>query len=462
MTLGLRPSLTGRVVRALLCAFALVWAALVARDFIDYLAYDDDPSPLGTLAEAVLQSLESLDDASVRIALAASDRQYNQLRRQSPLPTELRPLLFVAGRAGQPPVYRSPGLADGQEGCDGSPARTEVEHAGQRYWRAERNASGWCVVALEPVLEAGTVLRLINATLLQPMAIALPLILLPLWLTVRGGLAPLRRFAERVRRRAPDDLSPLDVDLRHAELAPLGEAFDALLARARASIERERSFVQDAAHELRTPLAVIAAEAHALTGATDAAASLRAQRGLEAAVARASHLVGQLLRLATLESRGDGNPPAACDVVALLREVLIAALPAANARRVDIGLDGPEALHAHLDAGALHSVVDNLVRNAVAYGREGGRVDIVLRQIGDTLQLDVADDGPGLDPALQPHLFGRFRRGAGTSAPGAGLGLAIVREAVRRLGGHIALAAGLDGRGTGFRVTVPFVAARPT
>ncbi|EGK71746.1 Sensor protein [Methyloversatilis universalis FAM5] len=461
MTLRLRPSLTGRVVLALLCAFALVWAALVARDFVGYLAYDDDPSPLGTLAEAVLQSLESLDDASARIALAASDRQYNLLRRQS-LPTEPRPLMFLAARVGQPSVYRSPGLAGAHESCDGTPARTEVEHAGQRYWRAERSAGGWCVVALEPVLEAGTVIRLINATLLQPMAIALPLILLPLWLTVRSGLAPLRRFADRIRRRAPDDLSPLDVDLRHAELAPLGEAFDALLARARASIERERSFVQDAAHELRTPLAVIAAEAHALTGATDAAARQRAQRGLEAAVARASHLVGQLLRLASLESRGDGSPPAICDVAALLREVLIAALPAATARRVDIGLDGPDALLAHLDAGALHSVVDNLVRNAVAYGREGGRVDIVLRLIGDTLQLDVADDGPGLDPALQPHLFERFRRGAGTSAPGAGLGLAIVREAVRRLGGHIALTAGLDGQGTGFRITVPFVASRPT
>lgn len=461
MTLRLRPSLTGRVVRALLCAFALVWAALVARDFVGYRAYDEDPSPLGKLAEAVLQSLDSLDDASARIALAASDRQYNLLRRQS-LPAELRPLLFVAERAGHAPVYRSPGLAGAREGCGAAPARTEAEHAGQRYWRAERSAGGWCVVVLEPVLEAGTVLRLINATLLQPMAIALPLILLPLWLTVRSGLAPLRRFAERIRRRAPDDLSPLDVDLRHAELAPLGEAFDALLARARASIERERSFVQDAAHELRTPLAVIAAEAHALTGATDAATRQRAQRGLEAAVARASHLVGQLLRLASLESRGDGSPPALCDVAALLREVLIAALPAATARRVDIGLDGPDALFAHLDAGALHSVVDNLVRNAVAYGREGGRVDIVLRLIGDTLQLDVADDGPGLDPALQPHLFERFRRGAGTSAPGAGLGLAIVREAVRRLGGHIALTAGLDGQGAGFRITVPFVASRPT
>lgn len=461
MTLGLRPSLTGRVVRALLCAFVLVWVALVARDFVDYLAYDDDPSPLGTLAEAVLQSLESLDDDSARIVLAASDRQYNLLRQQSPLSGELRPLLFVAGRAGHSPVYGSPGLAGAQEGCDGTSARTEVELAGQRYWRAERSAGGWCVVALEPVLEAGTVLRLINATLLQPMAIALPLILLPLWLTVRSGLAPLRRFAERVRRRAPDDLSPLGVDLRHAELSPLGEAFDALLARTRASIERERSFVQDAAHELRTPLAVIATEAHALASSTDAAANLRARRGLEAAVARASHLVGQLLRLATLESRGDGSPPAACDVVALLREVLIAALPAANARRVDIGLDGPDALHAHLDAGALHSVVDNLVRNAVAYGREGGRVDIVLRQVGDTLQLDVADDGPGLDPALQPHLFERFRRGAAASAPGAGLGLAIVHEAVRRLGGHIALVAGLDGQGTGFRITVPCVDARP-
>ncbi|WP_018230623.1 sensor histidine kinase [Methyloversatilis universalis] len=461
MTLRFRPSLTGRVMRALLCAFALVWVALVARDFVGYRAYDEDPSPLGTLAEAVLQSLESLDDASARIALAASDRQYNLLRRQS-LPTELRPLLFVAERAGHAPVYRSPLLAAAREGCAGAPARTEVEHAGQRYWRAERSAGGWCVVVLEPVLAPGTVLRLINATLLQPMAIALPLILLPLWLTVRGGLAPLRRFAERIRRRAPDDLSPLDVDLRHAELAPLGEAFDALLARARASIERERSFVQDAAHELRTPLAVITAEAHALTGAADAEAARRAQRGLEAAVARASHLVGQLLRLASLESRGDGSPPAVCDVVALLREVLIAALPAATARRVDIGLDGPDALHAHLDAGALHSVVDNLVRNAVAYGREGGRVDIVLRRVGDTLQLDVADDGPGLDPALQPHLFERFRRGAGTHAPGAGLGLAIVREAVRRLGGQIVLAAGLDGRGTGFRITVPVVVSRPT
>ncbi len=104
-----------------------------------------------------------------------------------------------------------------------------------------------------------------NARFLVPyLLLASPIVLLAVWLSVRNGLRPLQQLADRIRRRTAGDLQPVGFDARHRELRPLVQALDALLGQARAQLQRERAFVQDAAHEMRTPLAVISAQAHVL------------------------------------------------------------------------------------------------------------------------------------------------------------------------------------------------------
>src|SRR5690606_17414870 len=152
----------------------------------------------------------------------------------------------------------------------------------------------------------------------------------------------------------------------HRELRPLEQSLDHLFAQLRQKVERERVFVQDAAHEIRTPLAVINAQAHVLARSPDAAERAQAQAHLEQAIARTSHLAQQLLDLAALDE-AQRPAPRDIDVAHWLRAALAQAAPAAMARQIELSLDAPDHLPARLDLPALESVVQNLIDNAVRY-----------------------------------------------------------------------------------------------
>jgi signal transduction histidine kinase len=264
----------------------------------------------------------------------------------------------------------------------------------------------------------------------------------------------LQALSDRIAARGPDDLSPLGVVPRHAELQPLAGALDRLLDQLRHRLARERGFVQDAAHELRTPLAVMSAQAHVLVMATDPDEREQAGRRMLHAMARASHMIEQLLDMANID---DGKPgmPDDVDVADVARTELALLAPSALARHIDLVLDAPDALRWRLDLHAFQAILHNLVNNAIAYGREHGRVHVTLRRDGRALTLAVADDGPGIPPGARALVFERFYRGADHATPGAGLGLAIVREAAARLGGGVGLDEGIDGKGCRFVVTIP-------
>ena len=245
--------------------------------------------------------------------------------------------------------------------------------------------------------------------------------------------------------------------MRYAELQPVATAFDAMLERLRNHVRRERAFVQDAAHELRTPMAAIAAQAHVLARAPDSAQRRRAEEALDQALARTSHLSRQLLELATLDEV-EARELQSIDVADLVQRTLAGAVPQASARNIELSLDGPDRLVFQFDRSALQSALNNLIDNAVRYGRDGGRVSVTLQAVGRCLALIVADDGPGIPTASREHVFERFWRGTGHDVPGTGLGLAIVRQAVDRMGGTVQIEDGLDGCGVAFRIELPTVA----
>jgi signal transduction histidine kinase len=205
--------------------------------------------------------------------------------------------------------------------------------------------------------------------------------------------------------------------------AGTGDIDKALRANARAAdpIRRENAFVHDAAHELRTPLAVIATQAHLLAGAQGDDRAL-ALRRLEDSITRASHLAHQLLRLANADAvaRAERVP---VDLMDLLRDAMATLAERAHRQRTAVSIDGPDSASLRADPHALRSIVDTLLDNALRYGGPGGAV------------------------ALRERAFERFWRGASGTQPGSGLGLAIVREAVRVLGGSVRLDAGEDGVG---------------
>ncbi|MBI3349749.1 MAG: HAMP domain-containing histidine kinase [Burkholderiales bacterium] len=440
-----RPTLLRRVLGALLLAFALVGAALLALDFAEFKRSMEERPGVQTLAEAIAASLATLPDArDAGLVVQARARELNRLRREGGLlQGDVEFGLHAADATAGLPVFATPGAATANP---------------TTHWLAKARGGPWQLTLAEPRVGDATVLGWLGRELLGSLLLAFPLVLLPLWIAVRRGMQPLNRLADRIARRDAQDLSPLGFEPRHDELRPLAAAFDDLLARLRTQLQRERAFVQDAAHELRTPMAVVAAQAHLLAHAADDAERRQAAAALDAALKRASHLSQQLLTLATLDE-GRAGSPEPVDVAALVQQALARAAPQALNLGLELSLEAPPALTARLDRMAFESVLNNLVDNALRYvpvGYQGSRIAVTLEAGVRLLRLRVADDGPGIPPGQREAAFERFWRGpAGHDAPGTGLGLTIVRQAAARLGGRVRIEDGLDGRGCTFVVELP-------
>ncbi len=426
-------TLTRRLVLTLLAALAGVAVLLTAFNVWD-IKRQADGAQVRPVAQVMLHLVDSLPDATTaRQALQGFVQQLNRERAQLPMP--LPPLhVQLWDAAGQLQLA----LPDAPPPAGA--ARVAVQ--GER-WRLQVH---------EALPDDATLLRWQASELLVQLLIALPLLALPLWLAVRSGLRPLRRFTARVAALDPrGPLQPLGLDLRYAELAPVGRAFDALIARLDERLALERAFVQDAAHELRTPLAALAAQVHLLLEAGDARDQRASAAELLATLQRTAHLSQQLLDLALLD-RGD-RPAEALDLADLGAELLASLHAQARARGQHLALEGPEQLPWHGDRAAVVHVLQNLLDNALRYTPDGGHVE--LRLSAAPTRLAVLDDGPGIPEAERERVFDRFWRSPGQAQAGTGLGLAIAAQAAQRLGGHLRLVPGLHGRGVGFELTLP-------
>ena len=224
-----------------------------------------------------------------------------------------------------------------------------------------------------------------------------------------------------------------------------------MLSQLRHKVAREHAFVQDAAHEIRTPMAVIIAQAHVMARTDSTQERLAAQEHLDRAIARASHLAQQLLDLAALD---DAKSPEqrTLDIAHWLRQLLAQATPAAMERQIELSLDAPDSVMHAVEESALESIVLNLLDNAVRYVQVGGTVLVTLSNDHDKFRIAVQDDGPGIAPDEQTRVFDRFYRGTWHEVTGSGLGLAIVQQACQRLGATVHIGPGLLGRGVGFTV----------
>lgn len=292
--------------------------------------------------------------------------------------------------------------------------------------------------------------RLLGARLalrnLLPFAALVPLLALAVWVGTRRGLAPLTRLSRAVAARAPGDPSPIEGVPASRELAPLVQSLNALIVRLNDALARQREFVADAAHALRTPLAALGVQIALLRSSSDAGEREQALARLERGLARASRLATQLLDLARL---GPEVPvtPARVDLTAFVRESIGDHATAAELRGVDLGAERLEPAVVDGDVRALRLLVDNLIDNAIKYTPPGGRVDVGVQRSGRAVTLEVRDTGPGIAPEERARVFERFYRGRDAGAEGSGLGLAIVRRVAERHGAEVRLGPGRDGRG---------------
>lgn len=438
-----RRSLTSRVSLALLVAFAIVFLVLLAVGVSRVLASGsgDIDQGLRASAEALLVGIDPVESAESTEAVL---RMFERLQR-SAAGEEARPLSHIVvirrvdGRrfatTGTPSLDRTtlnPGAL-----------RLSVDGSIYRGFMARGNR--WDVLFLDREDERRWDVIVETAKELAAyMAIALPLLVLPVWLAVRAGMKPLRFLSAQIAARDPTDVSPVRSAGSYSELIPLERALNQQFGSAADRIRREQAFVHDAAHELRTPLAAIATQAHVLA-LSEGSSRVDALRRLEAAVGRCSHLVQQLLSLARADARGhapEHRPDSrteAFDLMDLLSDTLALLEPAARSAACELSLEGPEQAPVAVDKELFRSVIVNLVDNALKYGAAGGSVEVSLKQDGQWWTLSVADRGPGVDEADQDRAFERFWRRPGQAVSGTGLGLAIVREVMHGLGGKAVL-----------------------
>jgi signal transduction histidine kinase len=300
--------------------------------------------------------------------------------------------------------------------------------------------------------------------LFAPLVMLFPFVFLPALLSIWLALRPWREVSREVAMKGPQDLSPLAFAPKQHELKPMTKAINQLLEKLRLSSERERRFIADAAHELRTPLASIRVLLQTLAARPSCAGDAELIQSLLRSSDRASRLVVQLLALMRSDIDNIEAPVQSIDLVELLQARLADFSPLANQKRIDLELEVSELLpvisnqrveaFVKADLEGITSLVDNLIENAIKYSPTNSEVRVRIQRSADNRWvLTVQDSGQGIALEHRQRVFERFFRAPDQSQSGSGLGLAIVKTVADRLNAEVSLDSGITG---GLKVTVKF------
>ena len=326
-------------------------------------------------------------------------------------------------------------------------------------WRVYTHSTPEGIVQVgQPQAAREALARSISLRMATPILILVPLLVVLVGWALARGLAPLGQISRRVNERDARRLDPLPTAGVPAELAPLIEQINALLARLGASLDAQRRFVADAAHELRSPIAALQLQAQ-LAERTPAGPEREARFAeLKDGIARSGRLVEQLLRLARLEPGVTRELEQPVDVARLAREVVGAHAARAEALGVDLGAETPGTATLLGAETELRSLLTNLIDNALRYSPRDSQVTVRVALAPASIELEVVDAGPGITAPQRERVFERFQRVPGDPTPGSGLGLSIARAIVERHRGAISLhdaRTGTDPPGLSVRVSLP-------
>jgi len=471
-----RASLKQRLLALALAAITLVWLGATAFTYHDAREEFDevlDAHLAQAAALLVVQASHDLDELETehapllhkyarRVAFQVWDRG-RQLR------------LHSANAPQQPLTSKERGFSD-----------TTIDRHRWRVFSTWDESGEYLIHVAERAEVRDELARGIAGNLLRPLWFSLPLLALLLWIAVLRGLRPLGKLTREVEQRAPDNLAELDASSAPREVVPLIERLNRLFARIDASLQKERRFTADAAHELRTPVAAIKAQAQVARAAIGEAERIHALDNAILGCDRAAHLIEQLLTLARVDTL-DRSVAEACQLKDLAAEAIAEIAPAAlekdvrlellvgsefeaRARHGEAELSGAGVPASHLlpqtdgyasnlpevcgNPGLLRVLLRNLLDNAVRYTSPGTSVQVGITREPGTVCLSVSDNGPGIPEQERDKVLERFYRPLGTQASGSGLGLSIVQRIAEIHGATLRMRAGDEGRG--LRVTVVF------
>jgi len=320
---------------------------------------------------------------------------------------------------------------------------------GEGFTRIDTSEGPWRVythVTPEGIVQVGQAVdtrealaRALSLRVLTPMLLLIPVLAAVIGWALKRALAPLDETSRRVSDRDAARLDPLPTDNVSAELLPLVAQINALLGRLSDSLDGQRRFLADAAHELRSPVAALALQVQIAERARTPEARAAAMGELASGIERARRLVQQLLDYARLEPGVRTEAPSDVDVAGLARDVVGGFAARAEERAVDLGAEADAPARISASEWEIRSLIENLVDNALRYAPPGTPVTVAVRGAGGGVDIAVTDRGPGIPAAERERVFERFHRVAGDATPGTGLGLAIVKAIVDRHRGSIVL-----------------------
>ncbi len=289
-----------------------------------------------------------------------------------------------------------------------------------------------------------------------PLLVLLPLMAAAAVWIVSQAVRPLKGLTTQIEHRDAHSLTPLVAAGLPAEVSPLVEELNHLLERLAGAFESQRTFVADAAHELRSPLTALSLHLQLLERARGESDRELATSRLRAAIERATHLVSQLLTLARNEPDAPHVAPLPAALDAIARDAVADVQSLADLRRIQVQVEAATTAMVKADADALRILVRNLIDNAVRYSPEGSLVQVRVQSNAQRRTvLEVTDQGPGIPAADRSRAVARFYRAPGAAEGGSGLGLAIVKAIAQRHGAEVTL---VDADPHGLRVLVSFPA----
>lgn len=288
---------------------------------------------------------------------------------------------------------------------------------------------------------------------LMPFLILVPVLLLTIANLVRTMFRPIAALSREIDLRAEQELHPVEDRDLPVEVRPFAIAINRLLNRVGQSMESQRRFVADAAHELRSPLTAMSLQAERLAEAEMSRIARERLTVLRQGIERGRNLLDQLLSLAKAQSATD-LPLSPVSVQSIYRRVLEDLMPLAEAKHIDVGVEGTQDAKVWASELDMIAVVGNLVDNAIRYTPEGGRVDLSVSVSDGKAELRIQDNGPGIPLAERSRVFDPFYRMLGSEQIGSGLGLSIVQTIADRIGADIHLGFANEVKQTGLSVTV--------
>ena len=329
----------------------------------------------------------------------------------------------------------------------------QLDRSAWRVYYLQSQDGEWLVAAGQRGDERDELVRDLLAGQLLPWLLVLPVLMLAMAWAVRRALQPVRMLTSELQGRSADDLRPVPANHAPQELQPMLAAMNGLFTRIESTLEHERRFTADAAHELRTPLAVLRAQWDVVRGSTDDAERRQAEARLAAGLDRMDRLVTQMLALSRLEAtdRLPRTVPAGWE--ALVEQAMSDVLALAERRRIELSCDWPQPegrapLPLQGDEALLTVLLRNLLDNAVRYAPAGTAVQL---RFGETF-LEVENDAEPIGADQLARLGERFHRPDGHDEMGSGLGLSIVQRIATLHGLDVTIEPRDGGRGLRVRV----------